>query len=71
MQAAIDAVGGDVWAIVHSHPATGAVPSRLDVSMAAHPDALYVIVSLEGPKPELRAWRILRGVRHEVVVEIA
>ena len=70
-QAAIDAAGGDIWGIVHSHPATPAVPSGLDVVMAAHPDALYLVVSLASREPELRAWRILGGVRYEVALEIA
>ena len=68
---ALDATRGEIWGIVHSHPATPAVPSGLDVTMAAHPDALYLVVSLAGPEPDLRAWRIVRGVRHEVAVEIA
>ena len=71
IHAALDAAGGEVWGIVHSHPSTPAVPSGLDVTMAAHPDAIYLVVSLAGGAPDLRAWRILRGVRHEVAVEIA
>ena len=67
----LDRTGGDVWGIVHSHPTTAAVPSGLDVTMAAHPDALYLVVSLAGAEPDLRAWRIVRGVRHEVALELA
>lgn len=60
-----------MWAIVHSHPATVAVPSRLDISMADHPDALYLVVSLAGRRAALRAWRIVRGALHEVALETA
>ena len=68
---ALDRAGGEVWGIVHSHPTTPAVPSGLDVTMAAHPEALYLVVSLANTEPELRAWRIVRGARHEVALEIA
>jgi proteasome lid subunit RPN8/RPN11 len=67
----LDHAGGDVWGIVHSHPATPAVPSGLDVTMAAHPEALYLVISLADEQPVLRAWRIVRGGRYEVAVDIA
>jgi proteasome lid subunit RPN8/RPN11 len=63
------------WGIVHSHTHTPAVPSPTDVGLAFYPDALYVLVSLDGSEadpqtgaPSLRAWRIVAGEVHEVDV---
>lgn len=58
---AIDRNGAQLVAIVHSHPATGATPSRTDVREAYYPEALLLIVSLAGDVPRLRAWRVARG----------
>jgi proteasome lid subunit RPN8/RPN11 len=57
------------WAIVHSHPGSSAVPSRTDVERAAYPDSLYLVVSLAGDGPSMRAWRIVDGAVHEVALE--
>lgn len=46
-------------AIVHSHPASPAVPSATDLREAYYPEALMVIVSLARAAPELRAWRLV------------
>lgn len=52
----------DVLVIYHSHTHTEAFPSRTDVSLAAWPDAYYVIVSLENKsEPVVRAFRITDG----------
>jgi [CysO sulfur-carrier protein]-S-L-cysteine hydrolase len=61
---AADVAGEAVWAIVHSHVRTPAEPSRMDIEAATWPSALYLLVALE--RPELRAWRIVDGERHEV-----
>lgn len=69
------------WAIVHSHVTSPAVPSPTDIELAFYPDALYFLVSLAEDQTgavraavtgasSLRAWRILSGVVHEVVVEV-
>lgn len=55
-----------VWAIVHSHVASPAVPSPTDVGLAFYPESLYLVCSLAGPQPELRAWTIHDGVASEV-----
>ena len=59
--------------IYHSHTATEAYPSRTDISLAAEPDAHYVLVSTRDPdEHELRSYRIVDGVVAEepvVVVE--
>ena len=53
------ASGGELVAIYHSHPRGPAVPSGRDVAEAHYPDAAYVIVSLAGGEPEVRAYRIV------------
>ena len=48
--------------IYHSHTATEAYPSRTDVSLAAEPDAHYVLISTRDPdRHELRSYRIIDG----------
>jgi proteasome lid subunit RPN8/RPN11 len=59
------------FVIYHSHTATEAYPSRTDVSIAAYPDAHYVVVSVRDPvEVELRSYRIVDGevTEEEVVV---
>jgi len=57
--------------IYHSHTGTEAYPSRTDVSIAAEPDAHYVLVSTRDPEVhELRSYRILDGVVTEESVSI-
>jgi proteasome lid subunit RPN8/RPN11 len=63
------------WAIVHSHVASPARPSLTDVGLAFYPDALYVLVSLHPDEadtatgePGVRAWRIVDGAVHEVIL---
>lgn len=63
---AIDDADEEVWAIVHSHVTSPAVPSDTDVGLAAWPDALYLICSLATEPPEVRAWWIRDGVVAEV-----
>ena len=65
------------WAIVHSHVASPARPSPTDLRESHYPDALYLLVSLDPAEadPEtgaesLRAWRIVDGGVHEVVISI-
>ncbi len=54
--------GLDVLAIYHSHTHTEAYPSPTDVSLAAWPEAYYLIVSLaDEANPVLRAFRIQDG----------
>ena len=51
------------FVIYHSHTATEAYPSRTDISIAAYPDAHYVLVSTRDPEDvELRSFRIVDGV---------
>ena len=58
----LDDRGWDVMVIYHSHTHTEAYPSPTDTSLAAWPDAYYVIVSLEDEaNPVVRAFRITDG----------
>ncbi|HEU0131062.1 MAG TPA: M67 family metallopeptidase [Mycobacteriales bacterium] len=60
------------FVIYHSHTATEAYPSRTDVSIAAYPDAHYVLVSTRDPVDvELRSYRIVDGVVTEEEVVVA
>jgi [CysO sulfur-carrier protein]-S-L-cysteine hydrolase len=57
--------------IYHSHTATGAYPSRTDVTLAAEPHAHYVLVSTRDPEHhELRSYRIVDGQVTEEPVAI-
>ena len=38
--------GEELFAIYHSHPTAPATPSATDLKLAAYPDALYLIISL-------------------------
>jgi proteasome lid subunit RPN8/RPN11 len=60
------------FVIYHSHTATEAYPSRTDVSIAAYPDAHYVLVSTRDPvEVELRSYRIVDGVVSEEEVVLS
>ncbi|HEV2780294.1 MAG TPA: M67 family metallopeptidase [Actinophytocola sp.] len=57
--------------IYHSHTATEAYPSRTDISLAAEPDAHYVLVSTRDPDDyELRSYRIVDGVVTEEPIDV-
>jgi [CysO sulfur-carrier protein]-S-L-cysteine hydrolase len=57
--------------IYHSHTATGAYPSRTDISYAAEPGAHYVLVSTREPDiVEFRSYQIVDGVVTEEEVRV-
>src|ERR671919_89076 len=59
--------GEELAAIYHSHPRSEAYPSETDVNLAANwPDPLYLICSLAGDEPVVRAFRIRDGEIEEV-----
>ena len=68
---AIDLNGSRLIAIVHSHPVTGAVPSRTDPRDAFYPQALLLIVSFGEPEPRMRAWRVRGAGEPSGVEEVA
>jgi len=59
---AMEASGEQLLGIYHSHPKGPVEPSGMDLQLAFHPDALYVIISLEDAQhPELSAYRLEDG----------
>lgn len=57
--------------IYHSHTHTRAYPSETDVRLAAYPEALYAIVTLQDrDAPAVRAFTILDGAVAEVPVVV-
>src|SRR5437899_10560450 len=56
----------DLGAIYHSHTRTQPYPSQTDINLAFYPDALYLIVGLAGPAPDVRAYSIKENQVSEV-----
>ena len=67
---AVEANHEVVWAIFHSHPSSPAVPSATDIELAFFPDSAYLICSLAGDVPVVRAWSIREGHVHEVSLAV-
>jgi len=57
----LDEKGWELGGVFHSHTRTAAYPSPTDVRLASE-DVPYVIVSLAHEPPEIRAFRIRKGV---------
>ena len=53
--------GLDVLGFYHSHPHSPAWPSPTDVAEAAYPEAVHLIVGIEGGVAAARLFRIERG----------
>jgi proteasome lid subunit RPN8/RPN11 len=68
---ALDDADEVVWAIVHSHVASAAVPSATDIGLAFYPDSLYLICSLAEELPVVRAWSIRDGRAAEVPLGVS
>ncbi|HLY48957.1 MAG TPA: M67 family metallopeptidase [Solirubrobacteraceae bacterium] len=61
IQMEIDDSDLELGAIYHSHTRTEPYPSQTDINLAFYPEALYVIVGLAGPEPQVRAFSIRDG----------
>jgi [CysO sulfur-carrier protein]-S-L-cysteine hydrolase len=70
IQNALDDAGHELGAIYHSHTRSAPEPSQTDINLAFYPEALYVIVGLKGPEPDVRAWRIVDGQVSEAALEV-
>jgi proteasome lid subunit RPN8/RPN11 len=63
--------GEELVGIYHSHTGSAAYPSQTDVNLAAYPDAVYVIVSLEDPQdPDVRGFWIRDGQIDEAELDV-
>ena len=72
---AMDDAGEEIVVVYHSHTATEAYPSRTDVSLAAEPQAHYVLIStaesVDGDGPlSVRSFRIVEGTVTEEDLEV-
>ncbi len=70
IQTSIEDAGHELGAIYHSHTRSAPEPSQTDINLAFYPEALYVIVGLEGPQPDVRAWRIVDGQVSDATLEV-
>jgi proteasome lid subunit RPN8/RPN11 len=60
-----------VVGVYHSHPRAAAVPSPRDLAEAHYPEFIWLIVSLQTPDEECRAWRIVDGRARELTIVIS
>ena len=67
---ALRAQGLAIVAVYHTHPDTPARPSEEDIRLARTPGVSTVILSLAGPEPVLKSFRIEAGVAAPEPVEI-
>jgi [CysO sulfur-carrier protein]-S-L-cysteine hydrolase len=63
--------GEELAAIYHSHPRSDAYPSQTDINLAANwPDPVWLICSLAGSEPVVRAFRIRDEGVEEVELDV-
>lgn len=63
--------GLEMVGIYHSHPNLRASPSFRDIQLAFYPESSYVIVSLINGLPEVRSFRIRKGVVEEEEMDVS
>jgi proteasome lid subunit RPN8/RPN11 len=56
--------------IYHSHTRSIAYPSATDVERADFPRQVYVLISVRGPDPVIRAFRIAKEQKEQPVDEV-
>ena len=61
--------GREVIGAYHSHPHSPAWPSPSDVAEAYYPEFIWIIASLAGADPELKAFRVADGQVIELAIE--
>jgi proteasome lid subunit RPN8/RPN11 len=67
----IEDSGAELAGIYHSHPRSEAYPSQTDINLAANwPDPLWLICSLAGSAPIVRAFSIRDGEVEEVELDV-
>ena len=60
-------LGEELFAIYHSHPTSPALPSTNDLELAAYPEALYLIISLNTKGIlEMRGFKIYQKTALEI-----
>ncbi|MDR0714453.1 MAG: M67 family metallopeptidase [Bacteroidales bacterium] len=62
--------GLKIIANYHSHPSSPARPSQEDIRLAYDPDTVYIILSLAGKEPAVKAFSIRKGAVTPVEIEI-
>lgn len=55
----------------HSHPSSPARPSQEDIRLAADPKAYYLILSLAGEVPVLKAFSVVNGMVSQIELVIS
>ncbi|HEX2015949.1 MAG TPA: M67 family metallopeptidase [Solirubrobacteraceae bacterium] len=71
LQMEIEDRGWELGAIYHSHTRSAPYPSQTDINLAFYPDAIYVIVGVATPEPEVRAFEIVDQRVREVALEVS
>jgi len=67
----IEAAGEELAALYHSHPRSEAYPSQTDVNLAEWwPGVAWLICSLAGPEPVVRAFEIADGEVMELELRV-
>jgi len=61
----------DLLAVYHSHPTSPPIPSRTDLARNFYGESVqHLIISLEKPQGEVRAWRLREDGYDEVILNV-